>query len=53
MSKRIPLSFKDTELENQLWFFLKEQSKIIGSRSYLKRLLYEDMIKKKGYDDDL
>jgi hypothetical protein len=47
MSKRIPLSFKDNALENELWFFLKEQSKLIGARSYLKELLYEDMLNKK------
>jgi len=44
MSKRVPISFKEEELETKLWNFLQEQSKIIGASAYLKQLLYEKMI---------
>jgi hypothetical protein len=38
---------KNNELEQELYAHLIEMSKVIGKGSYLKQLLYEDMLKRK------
>lgn len=46
MSNRINISFKESELDQELLEYLKEQSKLIGPSAYMKQLLYEDMLRK-------
>jgi hypothetical protein len=46
MSKRVLLSFKETETDKKLLEHLEKYSKIIGTSAYIKQLLYEDFIKK-------
>lgn len=53
MPKRMPLSFKNTELEQRLQKFLEKKSELIGTSAYLKQLLYEQMLREeelKGQD---
>ncbi|MCE5221647.1 MAG: hypothetical protein LLF98_10395 [Clostridium sp.] len=44
--KKISVSFKDTELENKLYDFMKQQSELKGHSAYLKELIYKDMMNK-------
>lgn len=46
MPEKILISFKQTELEQKLLKFLKEQSELIGPSAYVKQLLYEDLLRK-------
>lgn len=46
MSKRILLSFKDSETDEKLLEHLQKYSEVIGISSYIKQLLHEDMLKK-------
>lgn len=39
---------KTNELEMEIWKHLIEMSKIIGKGSYIKQLVYEDMLRKRG-----
>ena len=39
---------KTNDFEQELYKHLLEMSKVIGKGSYLKQLVYEDMLKKKG-----
>lgn len=36
---------KENELDQKLYCFLLERSKVVGKGNYLKQLLYEDMLK--------
>jgi hypothetical protein len=38
---------KINELDQELYFYLQKVSKVIGKGTYLKQLLYEDMLKRK------
>lgn len=47
-STRILLSFKDcSKEEREILKFLEEQGKVIGRGSYIKSLLYKEMLKQK------
>lgn len=46
MSSRIILSFKENDTDKKLLEHLQKYSEVIGTSSYLKQLLHEDMIKK-------
>jgi len=43
MAKKIGISFKDNDLENEIYNFLKEKSKLLGESAYIKQLLLEKM----------
>ena len=43
MAKKIGISFKDNNLENEIYDFLKEKSKLLGESAYIKQLLLEKM----------
>ena len=47
MSEKILLSFKNTETDQRLLNYLKIKGEVIGKSSYIKQLLYEDMLKNK------
>lgn len=47
MADKIGISFKDSEEEQELLKWLKEKSIILGASSYIKQLLYEQMLKEK------
>lgn len=44
---KVNISFKETEEDKELYEYLKKKSKIIGQSSYIKQLLYEQMLKEK------
>ena len=48
MAKKVGISFKDNELENTLYEFLKEKSKLLGESTYIKQLLLEKMQNEKA-----
>lgn len=48
MSKKVSVSFKDTELEKEIYEYLEEKSKLIGNSNYIKQLLYSEMLKEKA-----
>lgn len=48
MAVKIPLSFKDTEKEKELYSWIKERSEIIGQSNFIKQILYEKMLKDKA-----
>ena len=39
MSSKIPVSFKDTEMEKELLEWVKEKSKILGTSNFIKQIL--------------
>ena len=43
MAKKIGISFKDDELENKIYNFLREKSKLLGESTYIKQLLLDKM----------
>lgn len=43
MAKKIGISFKDNELENRIYEFLREKSKLLGESAYVKQLILEKM----------
>lgn len=43
MAKKIGISFKDNELENKIYNFLREKSKLLGESTYIKQLLLDKM----------
>lgn len=45
--RRITITFKDNEKEQELYDFIKEESEILGVSSYVKQVLYEKMLEKK------
>ena len=47
MSEKILLSFRNTETDQRLLEYLKIKGEVIGKSSYIKQLLYEDMLKNK------
>lgn len=47
MADKIGISFKDTEEEQELLQWLREKSKILGASSFIKQLLYEQMLRDK------
>jgi hypothetical protein len=46
VSTRILLSFKDNDIDKKLLKHLMKYSEVIGTSSYIKQLLHEDMLKK-------
>ena len=48
MSERIIISFRDNETDKKLLEYLKIKGEVIGKSSYVKQLLYEDMLKNKN-----
>lgn len=48
MSSKIPVSFKDTEMEKELLEWIKEKSKILGTSNFIKQILYEKMLDDKA-----
>jgi len=42
---KVGISFKETKEDKELLDFLKKKSKIIGTSSYIKQLLYEQKLK--------
>nr|DAH85447.1 MAG TPA: hypothetical protein [Caudoviricetes sp.] len=44
---KVAISFKDTEDDKKLLEYLERKGKIIGKSSYIKQLLYEQMLKDK------
>ncbi|WP_294405255.1 hypothetical protein [uncultured Clostridium sp.] len=42
---KVNISFKDTPEDKELLEYLKKKSKIIGQSSYIKQLLYEQLLK--------
>ncbi|MDS0526080.1 hypothetical protein NNC19_10345 [Clostridium sp. SHJSY1] len=45
---KISVSFKETEEEKELLEYLKKKGKIIGISSYIKQIVYEEMLKEKA-----
>lgn len=45
MAKKVGISFKDNDLEQEIYNFLKEKSKLLGESAYIKQLLLEKMQK--------
>ena len=45
---KIPLSFKNTEEEQELLNWIKEKSKILGQGNFIKDILYKEMLKDKA-----
>ena len=45
MSSKIPVSFKDTEMEKELLEWVKEKSKILGTSNFIKQILNVNMKK--------
>ena len=39
MRSKIPVSFKDTEMEKELLEWVKEKSKILGTSNFRKQIL--------------
>lgn len=48
MAEKIPVSFKDTEIENKLLSWIKKKSAILGVSGYIKQVLYEKMIEEEN-----
>lgn len=48
MAKKIGISFKDNELENEIYNFLKEKSVLLGESTYIKQLILEKMQSEKA-----
>lgn len=47
--ERVEITFsKKQEIDIELYNYLLESGKVIGNGPYLKQLLYEDKIRKKG-----
>jgi phage-related tail protein len=42
--KKINISFKENELEKKIWDHLEEQSKLTGKSTYIKQLIYKDLL---------
>ncbi|MFR1908634.1 MAG: hypothetical protein ACLS28_24160 [Clostridium neonatale] len=42
---KVAISFKGTEDDKKLLEYLEKKGKIIGKSSYIKQLLYEQMLK--------
>ncbi len=45
--KRVTITFKENEKEQELYDFIKEESEILGAAPYVKHILYEKMLEKK------
>lgn len=48
MAKKVSISFKDTEIEQEIFEWLETKSEIVGYSSAIKQMLYELMLKEKG-----
>lgn len=44
--KKASVSFKDNELENKLYEHMKKEAVLKGDSTYLKELIYKDMMDK-------
>lgn len=44
---RIIVNFKNNELEKEMYDYVKNRDRFEGISSYVKKLIYEDMIKNK------
>lgn len=49
MAKKLNISFKDNDLEQKIYEFLKMKSELVGDSTYIKQLLLEQM-KREGYE---
>ncbi|MGL5191643.1 MAG: hypothetical protein ACRC7S_18535 [Cetobacterium sp.] len=47
IDRRINLSFKNTQQEIELYEFVNKEGEIIGVSSYIKQLIYRDILDKK------
>lgn len=47
MGDKISISFKDTNIEQELQEWIKEKSEIIGMSAFIKQQLYELMLEEK------
>lgn len=45
MAKKVSVSFKDTELEKEIYEYLEEKAKLIGNSNYIKQLIYSEMLR--------
>lgn len=43
MAKKVGISFKENELEESIYQFLKEKSVLLGESTYIKQLILEKM----------
>ncbi|MGL5718449.1 MAG: hypothetical protein ACRCX2_35925 [Paraclostridium sp.] len=51
VDKRINVSFKNNDLDNELYEFIKKEGGIIGVSSYIKHVLIKDMEIKKNNEN--
>lgn len=49
MAKKVGISFKENDLEQELYEFLKKKSILIGESNYIKQLLLEKMQLEESY----
>ena len=49
MAKKVNISFKDNDLEQKIYEFLKIKSELVGDSTYIKQLLLDQM-KREGYE---
>lgn len=45
MGERINISFKDTDIDKEILKFLREESKLLGVSTYIKQLIYKEMLR--------
>lgn len=48
MAEKFSVSFKDTNIENELVEWVKKKTEIIGFSNYIKQMLYEKMLEEKN-----
>lgn len=51
MAKKVGISFKDNELEQELYNYLKKKSILLGESTYIKQLLLEKMLSEKTTEE--
>jgi len=50
MAIKIPLSFKESDKEKELYDWIKLKSEIIGQSNFIKQILYEKMLEDKAIE---
>lgn len=48
LNNKIPLTFKNTKEELDLYNWIKEKSKILGQGNFIKDILYKEMLSDKA-----
>ena len=48
MGEKIIISFRDNNTDKKLLNYIRVKSEVIGKSSYIKNLIYEDMLKNKN-----